>query len=269
MPLPADPTYTISSVSEDARDEVNRQIMVTGLERECRKTVASLRPSEKQRFNGDTERFDFDTVKKSFERAMNQPGITDEIQITELNHWFSGVALGYIELHKLEEDPATQLELIWCELNEKYGKRADSVDNLLRKIIEGPEVKSGDHKAIDLFTIELKKFDIIATKTDRCRILDCADTINRIIRDRMPNAVPRWAKKIEQALDRQCQLAEGWILRTTGHERGCCKIASDEDCSYKSQGGAELTRLLSNDMRLAVRPIGVRSRQLNSIFRSL
>ena len=203
MHLPAAPAaYPIYPVSEDSRDEVNRQIMVTGLERECRKTVASLRPPEKKKFNGDTEKHDYETVKKGFERAMNQPGITDEIKITELSHWFSGVALGYIELHNLEEDPATQLELIWYELNGQYGKKTNSVDNLLQKIIDGPEVKSGDQKAINLFTIELKKFDIIATKTDRRKILDSADTINRIIRDRMPSAVPRWAKKIDHALDR-------------------------------------------------------------------
>ena len=176
--------------------------MLTGLERECRKTVASLRPPEKKKFNGDTEEHDYETVKKGFKRATNQLGITDEIKISELQYWFSGVALGYIELHSLEEDPANQLELIWYELDGKYGKKTNSVDNLLQKIIDGPEVKSGDQKAIDLFTIELKKFDIIATKTDRRKILDSADTINRIIRKRMPSAVPRWAKRIDQALDR-------------------------------------------------------------------
>ena len=56
---------------------------------------------------------------------MKQPGITDEIIIHELPHWFSGVALTLIELHDYEEDCSVQYKLATDELNEVYGRKSN------------------------------------------------------------------------------------------------------------------------------------------------
>ena len=104
---------TIDATSE----EVSKRILMTGMEAECRKVVASLRPPEKNRFNGDTTRFDYESCKARFLRDMKQPGMTDEIKVGELNYYFSGVALGFIDLYWKETDPSVQFEKIMARLD--------------------------------------------------------------------------------------------------------------------------------------------------------
>ena len=177
------------------RDEVNERIMITGLERECRAIVASLRPPKEKRFNGDLEKVDYEIHQRNFQKAMKQPGINDEIRVSELQFWYTGVAMSFIELYNQTDDTAEQYRLIVKKLNEKYGNKSNSVENLLEKILSGNEIKSGDQKAIDLFSCELEKFDINATKLGRRALLDSPDTIHRIIRSRIPYIKGRWIKE--------------------------------------------------------------------------
>ena len=191
---PFQPKDNSPPVSDDNED-VNVKILKTGLARECRAAVAMLRPDERFRFNGDLEKFDFETVLKKHERAMSHPGMTPEIKVGELPFWFSGVALQHIELFIQEEDPETQYNKSIARLKLFYGSKCNSVENMLTKLLAGPEVKKDDQKAITMLLIELEKFDLYATKTNRRKLLDNAETMNRIIRKRLPNSVGRWANK--------------------------------------------------------------------------
>ena len=181
-------------------DEINFKIMRTGLTRECRAAVAMLRPPDKRRFNGDLEKYDFETHLICFERAMRQEGITDEIRVSELPFWFTGLALQFIELYYQEEDSTEQYRLSITRLKQLYGNKANSVENMLDKILSGAEVKSGDQKAIGLFLVELEKFDLNATKTNRRKLLDSSDTINRVIRKRVPSMKGRWAREMNKRI---------------------------------------------------------------------
>ena len=184
----------------DPLDQVNFKIMRTGLSRECRAAVAMLRPPEKKRFNGDLEKHDFETHLICYERAMKQEGITDEIRVGEFPFWFSGVAIQFIELYYQEEDSSEQYKLIIARLKQLYGNKSNSVENMLDKILNGTEVKTGDQKAVGMFLVELEKFDLNATKTNRRKLLDSSDTINRIIRKRIPSVKGRWAKEMNRRI---------------------------------------------------------------------
>ena len=183
-------------------EEVSKRIMMTGLEAECRKVVASLRPPEKKRFNGDCERFDYESFKARFLRDMAQPGMTDEIKVGELNYYFSGVALGFIDLYWKETDPTVQFEKIMKRLDKQYGNKTNSIESMLAKIEQGEPVKQGDQKSINLFMIELERLEINASTTDRRTNLDSSDVINKIIRARIPYAQNRWAGTLSKALNR-------------------------------------------------------------------
>ena len=71
---------------------------------------------------------------------------------------------------------------------------------MLDKILSGLEVKTGDQKAVGLFLVELEKFDLNATKTNRRKLLDSSDTINCIIRKRIPSVKGRWAKEMNSRI---------------------------------------------------------------------
>ena len=58
---------------------------------------------------------------------MKQEEITDEIIVSELSFWFSGVALQFIELYYQEEDPSEQYRLIIARLKQLYGNKSNSV----------------------------------------------------------------------------------------------------------------------------------------------
>ena len=181
---------------------VGEQIMKATVERECRAILQGIRPPKELKFNGDLNKIDYESHMLEFRRAMKQPGITDEIIIHELPHWFSGVALGVIKLFNYEEDCTVQYKLITDKLNKKYGHKKDTLDNLLDKIVKGPTVKENDQKAIEFFINELEKFAIDASRTDRLQLLDSADTINRIVNARIPSVTARWAKECCKKLNR-------------------------------------------------------------------
>ena len=174
---------------------INEQILKTNLAKECRAIVTTLRPPKELRFNGDLNRFDFETHLVKYERAMKQEGVTDEIRVHELPFWFSGVALKMIDMYSHEEDCTKQMKQIMTKLKSKYGHKADTLENLLDKILKGNVVKDNDQKNLDLLICELEEFVINAEKTGRTHKVDTTDIITRIIIARFPSCMGRWAKK--------------------------------------------------------------------------
>ena len=201
MPTSTPATPPSTTVSDEP-EIINMKILQTGLARECRTAVTQQRPVEKSRFNGDLTKFDYDIWRTKFNSVMNQPGITYEIILGELPHWFCGVAAKAIELYENEQPAEKQYNLIMNELDRLYGNKANIVDNMLLKILGGPEVHKTDQKEVTIFLLDLKKFELNATKTSNRKLLDAPDTIHRIIRKRIPSLKNRWAKEISRKKSR-------------------------------------------------------------------
>ena len=170
------------------------------IEKQCRSVLVGLRPPASKRFNGNNK-IDFDSHLKAFERAMKVEGVTDLIKVGELQHWFSGEPLDVCELSLFEENPETQLESILLELKRYYGKKNNTAEAILEKILDGPQIKENDHKSINSFLISLRKFYMFALQTDRAVHFDSPDIINRIFRTKLAFMARYWTKKrVEQGL---------------------------------------------------------------------
>ena len=192
------PTFQFAT-PENRLLEVNTKMAETNLESQVWKVVAQKRPLKK--FNGDQTKIDFTTHLRKYESAMSQNGITYEIMNTELQHWFSGLALETIELACFETDPQQQFTMSISRLQEKYGHKSNGLEDLLENILSGTIVKEKEQKSIDAFVIELQRFEINAVQTNRRAQIDTIDTTDRIVKARIPSCWNRWAKEKKKKIE--------------------------------------------------------------------
>ena len=81
------------------------------------------------------------------------------------------------------------------ELKRYYGKKNNTAEAILEKILDGNQIKEGDHRALNTFLIALRKFHTFATRTDRAVHFDSPDIINRIFRTKLSFMARQWTKK--------------------------------------------------------------------------
>ena len=165
------------------------------LERECRSILVGLRPPKEKRFSGDTRKIEFEAHLHAFHRAMKVEGVSDAIIVNELAHWFCGDAASICDLFYYETDAKKQLKLILEELTKYYGSMNITAESLLEKLLRGGEIKEHDHKTLSTFLLGMRKFQVTGVELEENRHLDSPETLNRIIRARIPFVAKKWAKK--------------------------------------------------------------------------
>ena len=157
--------------------------------------LSASRPPPEKRFSGYSCKIDFDAHVKSFERAMMVEGVTAQMKVMELNHWFANDAAEICNLFYFVENAEEQFHLIMEELKKYYGRKNITAESMLEKILEGNAIKETENKNLNTFLINLRKFYVTSVKLDKQKHLDSPDTINRIIRARVPFLSKRWTKK--------------------------------------------------------------------------
>ena len=189
---PTAPIHTVSS--QPLQSDINERMLNISIERECKAALVNLRPHHSKKFDAVRD-IDFDAHYNSFIRAMKVDGITDTIKLQELRFWFDGEPLKLMDLFFFEEDTSIQFSNATKELVKRYGKKINSAELILEKLLEGPEVKEDNYKGINTLWLELRKLELNLSMVNKTSLLNSTDTINRIIRTRVPWAAKRWCKK--------------------------------------------------------------------------
>ena len=192
--IPKDPPILAPKIDATSGADINERMLAINIERECRSVLATLRPPAQKKFSGNAK-IDFESHLKSYERAMKVPGVTDAIKVAELQFWFSGEAADVCELSLFEEDPEAQFKSILTELKKYYGKKNNTAESILEKILDGGQIKEHDNKALNSFLISLRKFHMFALRTNRAIHFDSPDIINKIFRQKLSFMAKFWTKK--------------------------------------------------------------------------
>ncbi|MEL6805886.1 MAG: hypothetical protein AAFO91_19135, partial [Bacteroidota bacterium] len=97
----------------------------------------------------------FRATLQHFQSAVNIPGLSSKVKITELSHWFGGVAGELIASHSIYEDADIAYANLISELGFIYGGNTESMAPIINELKAGKLVAKNDHKAHLQFYSEL------------------------------------------------------------------------------------------------------------------
>ena len=145
-----------------------------------------------QRFDGN-HNVDFESTLLRFKRVTEESKVAPQEQCYELKHYFSGDAAKICELYEGEGDPKENLQKAIRHLKQEYGYHARSAQAIIDRLLTGAAIKQEDTAAFKKFRINLEGEVTKAKTSGRANSFDNADTINKIIRKKLPFVKNRWA----------------------------------------------------------------------------
>ena len=150
------------------------------------------RLEESQRFDG-TKKVDFESVLHRFQLVTAQAGVHPLQKLTEAKHYFVGAAGDIVELYLGDGVPEVALAEMLEHLKDEYAYQARSAQQMLNEQLSGPQINKNDTQGLRKWRIALQGTYKKALRTNRAAKFDNADTINRLLRNRVPWAAPRWS----------------------------------------------------------------------------
>ena len=160
--------------------------------KDARDFLKNNRLPEEQRFSGDGK-VDFESVLLRYETITDQSGIPPRELIFELKHYFSGEAAKICELYEGKGDAKENLRKAIEHLKEEFGCETRSIHNKIDRIISGGPINRNNPSEFKAWRIELITAHAKAKKAGRDSIFNNADTINKILVEKIPFCLNRWA----------------------------------------------------------------------------
>ena len=131
-----------------------------------------------------------------FNLVTSQEGVTPVQRFHEIKNYFSGSALMVCELYDRNPDPVKGLRLTIKHLKQNYGRRTLSAQRMLDNLLQGGQINKNKHKDIQRFILSLETTYKRAKETNRGATFESADTINKILRQKLPFAINRWCVEV-------------------------------------------------------------------------
>ena len=155
------------------------------------------------RYSGDNQKLDFEAHMHNFETQTDVPGATDAMKLAELVFWFSGTASLIIDQHVSNSNATEGLQTAIRALKKEFGKKKRTAKQMLQELISGEKIPEKEHATVKTFALQLEKCYKIATETRRSATFDVPETINDIIRCKLPHLAVKWAKRVSD-VDLNC-----------------------------------------------------------------
>ena len=127
------------------------------------------------------------------------PGSTDAMRLAELSHWFIGNAALICDRFVSELDATKGLALALKALRKEFGRRVLTAKQMLQEILAGDKLSEKDFTGLKTFALKLEKAYQIAIDTRRQGTFDLPETINDVLRLKLPHLAINWAKKVSAA----------------------------------------------------------------------
>lgn len=156
--------------------------------------LVQRRPRHK--FTGDNRSIDFESYLHQCQALMNIPGATDGMKLAELPYWFSGTAELVIDRFIGESDAIRALADAFRALTKEFGRRRLTAKQMLVEQLQGEKLIERNNTQIKTFIVNLEKIYKIAQETKREESFSLPETINDIIRAKLPHLASKWAKKV-------------------------------------------------------------------------
>ena len=160
------------------------------------KVLERRRPSEK--FDGVSQRLDFEDHLAQFERATDIPGLAARDKLAELKHWFAGLArVQTAKFHRMM-DPEAGLRGALEFLREEYSQRASSAEDMLADAMSKGVIGVKDAEGINIFVAQVEEVYALASETDRDQDFHRTSLYRAILSECLPHLKQAWATHIEK-----------------------------------------------------------------------
>ena len=160
--------------------------------KDARDFLQRNRLPEEQRFSGDSK-VDFESVLLRFQTITDNSGIPARELIFELKHYFSGEAAKICELYEGRGNAEDNLRDAIEHLKLEFGYEARSIHNMINNIVCNGAIDRNKPSEFKALRIALTTIYRKAKNAKRDSIFNNADTINRILVEKIPFCLNRWA----------------------------------------------------------------------------
>ena len=150
----------------------------------------------KHKYTGDNRHIDFDSFLHQCESLMNIPGASSGMKLAELPFWFGGTAGLVVDRFLGEVDTAKALADVFRALKSEFGRKRLTARQMLLETLQGEKLNERHYSQIKTFILNLEKIYKVAVETARQDSFDLPETINDIIRSKMPHLASKWAKRL-------------------------------------------------------------------------
>ena len=150
----------------------------------------------KHPFTGDNKRIDFDAFLQNCKNLMNVHGATPGMKLSELPHWFSGTAGLIVDRFTGESDTSRALEDAFKALKKEYGRQRLTAKQMLNELLLGEKIPERNHLQVKSLVINLEKAYKVAEDTGRSESFNLPETVNDVIRTKVPHLAAKWAKQL-------------------------------------------------------------------------
>ena len=121
------------------------------------------------------------------------------MRVAELPHWFTGNAGLIIDRFTSEPDATKGLSLALKALKKEFGRKTATAKQMLQELLGGDRIPEKDFSSLKTFTLRLEKAYQVACDTHREGTFDLPETINDVLRLKLPHLAVNWAKKVSEA----------------------------------------------------------------------
>ena len=157
-----------------------------------------LQRRPKTKYSGETRKIDFEAFMHRFETMTAVPGSTDAMRLGELSYWFTGNAALIVDRFVSESDATKGLSLAIKALKKEFGRKTLTAKQMLQEILVGDKIPEKDFTALKTFALKLEKAYQVALETRREGTFDLPETINDVIRIKLPHLAVNWAKRVSE-----------------------------------------------------------------------
>ena len=162
--------------------------------------MVSQRP--KKPFSGKGNDIDFEQYLRKFQAAIQTPGLTAALKLSEAEFWFINTAGIKVSRFLLRENKEEALEELIAMLKMDYGKRRTTLDEMLEDLMGGDKIPQKDLDAVEEFVAKLESVYYLALDTGRSDQFDKKTLFEGILANKLPQFkhkwIVRWSRK-EQA----------------------------------------------------------------------
>ena len=160
------------------------------------KVLERRRPSEK--FDGTSRRVDFEDHMAQFEQAIDIPGLPARDKLSELKHWFAGLArVQTAKFHRMADHEAGLRKAV-ALLKEEYGQRDTSAEDMLADAMSKGVIAQKDAEGINVFVGKIEEVYALAAETDRDQDFHRTSLYRAILSECLPHLKQSWATHVEK-----------------------------------------------------------------------
>ena len=186
-----------STMTQDAlKFEVVREVSALTNDRVTAQNILlSQRPPEVQKFSGDDLSIDFESFMGRFENVSKQIGVTQEMILSEMHHWFKGSASIIVTQFQNVVPASLAISKIKEKLTKEFGNKKFTAKQLMDSLLKGKPLSQNQHGDIRVLLLNLDRLHDKACETGRGGSFNNRETFKDILNKKLPHLIKGWGKR--------------------------------------------------------------------------